>query len=105
MNLHSKETGLSAIRGGATRSLGTVSSPTTETSLTCDGNGIELARIFSAAENGTRLTTNSSVARMLRAVSLGCVGEFRPTPIASVGGSVPNALKKENGAAFTTPFP
>src|SRR5713101_4354097 len=74
------------------------------TSLTCDGNGIELARIFSAAENGTRLTTNSSVARMLRHVSLGCVGEFRPTPIPTVAGAVPNTLKKENGAALSSPF-
>src|SRR5438046_2642878 len=81
INLHSNEAGLSVIRGGATRSLGAVWSPTAETSLTCGGNGIELARILSAAENGTRLTTNSSVARMLRQVSLGCLAEFQPTPM------------------------
>src|SRR6266849_2961301 len=74
------------------------------TSLTCDGNGIELARIFSAAENGTRLTTNSSVARMLRHVSLGCVGESRPTPIPTVAGAGTNTLEKENGAALRSPF-
>jgi hypothetical protein len=49
----------------------------------------EIAGLIGArAENGTRLTTNSSVARMLRQVSLGCVGEFLPTPIPTVAGSV-----------------
>lgn len=103
MNSHSKATGLSLIRGGDTFSLGVVVRPAAETSLTWEGNGIDVARMTSAAENGTRLTTNSSVARILRHVSLGRVFEWRPTPSATVAGSVPNTLKKENGAAFTRP--
>ena len=55
-----------------------------------------------AFASDTRFTTNSPVARIFVAVSLKRPGPAS-SPIASVGGSWPNTLKKLYGAALTTP--
>jgi hypothetical protein len=58
----------------------------------------------SSSENGTKLTTNSSVARMLRRVSFGRVGDvLLPIPRPRVAGLDPNTLKNENGATLMLP--
>src|SRR6266446_3777404 len=86
------------------RSEGASRSPASFGSSTPFGNAIEVIRISCASANGTRLTTNSSLARMLARVSLGSRGPLLPMPIPTVAGSLPNTLKNENGAALMAPL-
>src|SRR5262249_3010331 len=81
----------------------TSESPASPGSSTPLGKAIEVTRISCASENGTRLTTKCSVSRMFARVSFGSAGPLLPMPIPTVAGSLPNTLKKENGAAFTAP--
>src|SRR5258705_13174267 len=62
------------MRGTSTRSDGARLSLASFASSTPFGNAIEVIRISCASENGTRLTTNCSLARMLARVSLGSRG-------------------------------
>jgi len=91
------------MRGTLTRSDAARKSPASLGSSTPFGNAIEVTRICCASENGTRLTTKCSVSRMFARVSFGSAGPLLPMPIPTVAGSLPNTLKKENGAALTAP--
>ena len=66
------------------------------------GNAIDVTRISSANANGTRLTTNCSLARILARVSFGSAGPLLPMPIPTVAGSLPKTLKNENGDRKTS---
>src|SRR5271156_3350875 len=103
INSHSIETGLSAIRGGFTNTLGTVVSPASCASLTSLSNSIAVIFIRSRTSSDTRFTTNCPVSRIFRRVSFGRPGSWLPIPIPTTGGSPANPLKKENGAAFNCP--
>src|ERR1700738_740301 len=103
MDVHSNDTGASLIRGTATGSDGVNASPASRDSARPFGNAIEVILICCASENGTRLTTNCSLARILARVSFGWPGDRLPIPTPTVAGSDPKTLKKENGAAFTSP--
>jgi hypothetical protein len=59
--------------------------------------------IASATPSSTKLTTNSCVARTLRAVSFGWPSSRSPGQNPMIGGFAPSALKKLNGAAFKCP--
>src|SRR5215467_85590 len=103
MNMHSIETGACAIRGTATRNEGASDSPASFGSSTPLGNAIDVTRISCASANGTRLTTNCSLVRILARVSFGSAGPLLPMPIPTVAGSLPKTLKNENGAALIAP--
>jgi hypothetical protein len=59
--------------------------------------------IVRSTASSTRLTTNSCVARTLRAVSFGWRSSRSPGQNPMIGGLAPSALKKLNGAAFKCP--
>src|SRR5262245_14459543 len=101
--VHSIETGASAIRGTPTRIEGASDRPASFGSSTPLGNAIDVTRICSASTNGTRLTTNCSLLRILARVSLGSAGPLLPMPIPTVAGSLPKTLKNEKGAALMAP--
>ncbi len=67
------------------------------------GSEAEVWFIASAVASSTRLTTNSCVSRMLRAVSFGSPSSRSPGQKPMMGGSLPRALKKLKGAAFNLP--
>src|SRR6516164_6959677 len=71
MKVHSIETGACAMRGTSTRNEGTSDKPASFGSSTPLGNAIDVTRISCASANGTRLTTNCSLARILARVSFG----------------------------------
>src|SRR6516162_3708482 len=100
---HSIETGASAMRGTATRNEGTSDKPASFGSSTPLGNAIDVTRISCASANGTRLTTNCSLVRILARVSFGSAGPLLPMPMPTVAGSLPKTLKNENGAALIAP--
>src|SRR5262245_45582479 len=91
----------SLTRGGFTTSLMTGVSVDSANSSTSGGYSPEQTFIASAMSSLTTLTTNSFVARMLAMVSFGGVRQTGPKP--TTGGSAQKALKKENGARFSTP--
>src|SRR3979490_923091 len=103
MNVHSIDTGASLIRGTATRSDAVSASPASLGSSTPFGNAIDVILICCAGGNGTELTPNFLLAGMLPRVSFGWPGDRLPIPTPTVAGSDPKTLKKENGAAFTSP--
>src|SRR5712691_9288812 len=92
------------MRGTSTLSDGARLSLASFASSTPLGNAIEVIRISCASENGTRLTTNCSLARMFARVFLGSRGALLPIPTPTVAGSLPKTLKNENGAALTAPL-
>src|SRR5262245_30496055 len=103
MKMHSIATGASAMRGTPTRIEDASDRPASFGSSRPLGNAIDVMRICSASANGTRLTTNCSLARILARVSFGSAGPLLPMPMPTVAGSLPNTLKNENGAALIAP--
>ena len=82
------------MRGGLMWAEGADCSPAISISLTSEGAAIQVRFIASAMSSLTRLTTNSPVSRMFRAVSFHPFSGSARTPTASVGGVWPIALKK-----------
>ena len=100
---HSILTGDSLIRGALIERLGISVRFVRAISETSSGYSSALATICGAVDSSTRLTTNSLVSRMFRAVSLGIPGDLLPGAKATIGGRLPITLKKENGAILLLP--
>src|SRR5258708_15597034 len=99
------------MRDGFTKSEGRVGTPTVPTWLTSGGNGWAHSWTCSAIDSETLLITNSSLARMLRTVSLYAPGAAANTcrSVASCatmprsGGVTEMITNWLNGAAFNPP--
>ena len=77
--------------------------PATAGSLSPGGKSMAVRFMASAIASSTRLTTNSPVTWILRVVSLGVPSWLCCRPSTISAGFSENTLKKENGAALTTP--
>ena len=100
---HSKLAATPATRGGRTISEGAVAIPQRSISLSSAAKLNELAFIASTIGNGTRLTTNSPVCSIFRAVSLRLPFGCSKGEIIRVGGEGVIIWKKLNGARLVTP--
>src|SRR5882757_5735830 len=100
---HSKAAGASLIQGDATTVPGIAVNPAACNSSRSAEKGTEQTCIASAIACDTMLTVNTSVRRMLSAVSLNDMSGWFSTPSARIGGSADKQLKKLNGAALIRP--
>ncbi len=95
--------GASAIRPGATPVQGRSVSPAAGISLSPGGNSAAQMFIAVTSPSSTRLTTNSPVSAMARAVSFRVPSERRLKLKATIGGSSASTWKKLIGAALSVP--
>ena len=96
--MHSSDAGDAATRGGATRSLGSIITPTHPASSTLASNGALLPFTWSSSGRDAMLIVASPVARTLRSVS------FLPTEVnCTIGGRAHATVKNECGARLPTP--
>src|SRR5258708_18215624 len=100
---HSKAAGACLIQGEATNVPGIAVNPAACNSSCTEPNGTAQTCIGSAIACDTRLTVNTSVRRILSAVSLNDMSGWFSTPSARIGGSADKQLKKLNGAALIRP--
>ncbi len=100
--MHSMLTGADEILGVAIRTPGSVGMPSSSVSLTPGGCSTALPCSCGSKGMSARFTTNSSRARMLRAVSFSSPPR-RPMLMATIGGSLPTKVNELNGAALTLP--
>src|SRR5450631_477575 len=100
---HSKEAGASLIQGEATSVPGIEVNPAACSSSCPVANGTAQTCIDSAIACETILTVNTSVRRILSAVSLNDMSGWFSTPSARIGGSADRQLKKLKGAALIRP--
>ena len=100
-SLHSKAAGASVIRGTLIELLLVKVRSRPSNSLWPKARGAAVLTMASATEWFTRLTTNSPLVLILRAVSFGTPAALSPGAKASIAGLQPKTLKNENGAALT----
>ena len=100
---HSNATGAAATRGGRTRSLGAAAMPNFSNSLSPYGSSSAVEFICSLSAKGTRFTTNSGTASILRVVSFLVPSRWLTGTNISVGGFAHTPWKNENGARLVFP--